>query len=84
MPPGLVIGRIDRNLARQGQNGLMITRSRNLNIWNNEFSFVSSLGIGLYRVTDSTVMHNRIEWCVRGYSHGFYNRGHQRVRRHLR
>ena len=68
-------GRIDRNVARQGQNGLMITRSRNLTIWNNNFSFLSSLGIGLYRVTDSKVMHNRIDWCVRGYSHGFYNRG---------
>lgn len=68
-------GRIDRNVARQGQNGLMITRSRNLSIWNNDFSFLSSLGIGMYRVTDSKVMHNRIDWCVRGYSHGFYNRG---------
>ena len=68
-------GRIDRNVARQGQNGLMITRSRNLAIWNNDFSFLSSLGIGMYRVTDSRVMHNRIDWCVRGYSHGFYNRG---------
>ena len=35
-------GRIDRNVARQGQNGLMITRSRNLAIWNNEFSFEES------------------------------------------
>ena len=68
-------GRIDRNVARQGQNGLMITRSRNLTVWNNEFSFLSSLGIGLYRFADSKVMHNRIDWCVRGYSHGFYNRG---------
>ena len=68
-------GRIDRNVARQGQNGLMITRSRNLTIWNNDFSFLSSLGIGMYRVTDSKMMHNRIDWCVRGYSHGFYNRG---------
>ncbi|HQX64114.1 MAG TPA: right-handed parallel beta-helix repeat-containing protein, partial [Thermomicrobiales bacterium] len=68
-------GRIDRNLARQGQNGLMITRSRNLTIWNNDFSYLSSLGIGMYRVTESKVMHNRIDWCVRGYSHGFYNRG---------
>ncbi|MEO8499944.1 MAG: NosD domain-containing protein [Vicinamibacteria bacterium] len=67
-------GRIDGNVARQGQNGLMITRSRNLIIWNNDLSFLSSLGIGLYRVTDSKVMHNRIDWCVRGYSHGFYNR----------
>ncbi len=68
-------GRIDGNVARQGQNGLMVTRSRDLTIWNNDFSFLSSLGIGFYRVTDSKVMHNRIDWCVRGYSHGFYNRG---------
>ena len=67
--------RIDGNLARQGQNGLMITRSRNLIIWNNDFSFLSSVGLGFYRVTDSKVMHNRIDWCVRGYSHRFYNRG---------
>lgn len=66
---------IDRNRAVQGQNGLMVTRSKRLRIWNNEFSFLSSLGIGLYRTTDSTIMHNRIDWCVRGYSHGFYNRG---------
>jgi parallel beta-helix repeat protein len=68
-------GRIDRNRARQGQNGLMVTRSRNLTISNNDFSFLSSLGIGFYRTTDSRILHNRIDWCVRGYSHGFYNRG---------
>ena len=68
-------GRIDRNIARQGQNGLLITRSKELAIWNNEFSFLSSLGIGMYRVTDSKIMHNKIDWCVRGYSHGFYQRG---------
>lgn len=66
---------VDRNRAVQGQNGLMATRSKRLRIWNNEFSYLSSLGIGLYRTTDSTIMHNRIDWCVRGYSHGFYNRG---------
>ena len=66
---------IDHNTALQGQNGLMVTRSSGLTIWNNTFQFLSSLGIGLYRVTNSTIMHNRIDWCVRGYSHGFYNRG---------
>ncbi|MCA1652558.1 MAG: right-handed parallel beta-helix repeat-containing protein, partial [Acidobacteria bacterium] len=35
----------------------------------------SSIGVGMYRVSNSTIMHNRIDWCVRGYSHGFYNRG---------
>lgn len=68
-------GRIDRNVARQGQNGLLVTRSRDLTIWNNDFSFLSSLGIGFYRTTDSRIMHNKVDWCVRGYSHGFYNRG---------
>ena len=59
----------------QGQNGLMVTHSSGLKIWNNTFQFLSSIGVGLYRVSDSTIMHNRIDWCVRGYSHGFYNRG---------
>ena len=34
------------------------------------FSSCPAIGVGLYRVTDSTIMHNRIDWCVRGYSHG--------------
>ena len=66
---------IDHNIALQGQNGLMVTHSTGLKIWNNTFQFLSSIGVGLYRVSDSTIMHNRIDWCVRGYSHGFYNRG---------
>ncbi len=66
---------IDHNTALQGQNGLMATHSTGLKIWNNMFQFLSSVGVGLYRVSNSTIMHNRIDWCVRGYSHGFYNRG---------
>ena len=66
---------IDHNRAVQGMNGLMVARSARLRIWNNTFSFLSGIGIGLYRTTDSQVMHNRLDWCVRGYSHGFYNRG---------
>ena len=66
---------IDHNTVVQGQNGLMITRSSGLKIWNNTFQFLSGIGVGLYRTTDSTIMHNRIDWCVRGYSHGLYNRG---------
>jgi nitrous oxidase accessory protein NosD len=66
---------IDHNTVLQGQNGLMVTASTGLKIWNNTFQFLSSIGVGLYRVTNSTIAHNRIDWCVRGYSHGFYNRG---------
>jgi parallel beta-helix repeat protein len=66
---------IDHVRAVQGMNGLLVTRSSRLTIWNNTFSWLSGVGIGFYRTTDSQVMHNRIDWCVRGYSHGFYNRG---------
>ncbi|HEX5070778.1 MAG TPA: right-handed parallel beta-helix repeat-containing protein [Vicinamibacterales bacterium] len=66
---------IDRVRAVQGMNGLMVTRSSRLTIWNNTFSYLSGAGIGLYRTSDSRIMHNKVDWCVRGYSHGFYNRG---------
>ncbi len=66
---------IDHNTAVQGQNGLMVTRSARLKVWNNTFSFRSSIGMGMYRTTDSVVAHNRFDYDVRGYSHGFYYRG---------
>jgi hypothetical protein len=68
-------GEIVGNTVLQGQNGLMITRSRGLRIWNNTFSWLSGIGIGLYRSSDDTIMHNRVDFAIRGYSHGFYNRG---------
>src|ERR1017187_9063420 len=66
---------VDNTRAVQGMDGLMVTRSARLKIWNNTFSWNSGVGIGLYRTTDSTVMHNRLDYDVRGYSHGFYARG---------
>ena len=59
----------------QGQNGLMLVRSTNAKVWNNTFSYLSGIGLGLYRSTGNTIQHNRIDYCVRGYSEGFYNRG---------
>lgn len=66
---------VDHNRATQGQNGLMVTRSSRLKIWNNDFSFLSSIGLGMYRTTHSLVAHNKFDYDVRGYSHGFYYRG---------
>jgi nitrous oxidase accessory protein NosD len=66
---------IEHSRVVQGQNGLMVTRSSGLRIWNNTFSWNSGLGLGLYRTTDSVIEHNRLDWDVRGYSHGFYYRG---------
>ncbi len=58
-----------------GQSGLMITQCDNGKIWNNNFSFLSALGLGMYRSSGNVVMHNNIDWCVRGFSYGVYNRG---------
>ncbi|HTM25783.1 MAG TPA: NosD domain-containing protein [Vicinamibacterales bacterium] len=66
---------IDHCTIVQGQNGLMLARSNRAKIWSNTFSFLSGIGIGLYRASDNTIQHNRVDWCVRGYSHTFYNRG---------
>ena len=66
---------VDHTRAVQGQNGLMVTRSARLAIWNNTFSWLSGVGLGLYRTTDSVIESNKLDWDVRGYSHGFYNRG---------
>ena len=68
-------GEIRGNTANQGMNGLLVVRSSGLRIWNNELSFNSGVGIGLYRSSGNTIMHNRADFNVRGYSEGFYRRG---------
>ena len=58
-----------------GQNALMITNCNYGKIYNNDFSFNSGLGIGMYRSSFNTIAYNKINFNVRGYSHGVYNRG---------
>jgi parallel beta-helix repeat protein len=57
------------------QNALLMTGCENGMVWNNTFQFNSGLGIGLYRCSNNKVMHNKLDWNVRGYSDGFYERG---------
>jgi len=68
-------GEIRGNTVVQGMNGLLVTRSDSLRVLGNTFSFNSGLGIGLYRSRDNLIANNRLEFNVRGYSHGFYRRG---------
>lgn len=58
-----------------GQCGLMLNRSNKGLVWNSDMSFNSALGLGMYRSSNNRIMHNKMDWCVRGYSHGVYNRG---------
>ena len=58
-----------------GQNGIMMTKTHHSQFYNNTIVFNSGIGIGLYRSSSNQVMHNKLDWNVRGYSHGFYSRG---------
>ncbi|WP_217652908.1 right-handed parallel beta-helix repeat-containing protein [Flavisolibacter ginsengisoli] len=58
-----------------GQNALMLMQCINGMIYNNDFSFNSGIGLGMYRCSGNKVCYNRIIFNVRGYSHGVYNRG---------
>lgn len=58
-----------------GQNALMLMRCNQGLIENNDFSFNSGIGIGMYRSSGNKVQYNRLIFNVRGYSHGVYNRG---------
>jgi parallel beta-helix repeat protein len=53
----------------------MMTECNNGKIYNNDFSFNSGIGIGMYRCNGNEVSYNKINFNVRGYSHGVYNRG---------
>src|SRR5512132_1030803 len=68
-------GEIRANRIEQGMEGLMLVRSDSLRVWNNVIEFNSGVGIGLYRSSDNTIVHNHASYNVRGYSHGFYRRG---------
>lgn len=57
------------------QNALLMSGCDDGLVYNNFFHFNSGLGIGLYRSSRNKVMHNMLDWNVRGYSHGFYERG---------
>jgi parallel beta-helix repeat protein len=68
-------GEIRGNTVVQGMNALLLNETDSLTVRDNDFSFNSGLGIGMYRSSDNTIVRNRIDFDVRGYSHGFYHRG---------
>lgn len=65
-----------KNLTvKGGQCALMMTNSHKGLVWNSDLSFNSAIGIGMYRSSDNRIFHNNVNFNVRGYSHGVYNRG---------
>lgn len=62
-----------RNIG--SQCGLMLNRCNRGKVLGNDFSFLSAIGVGLYRSSNNAICGNNIDYCVRGYSHGVYSRG---------
>jgi parallel beta-helix repeat protein len=58
-----------------GQNALCLDRVTGSKIFDNDFSFNSGWGIALWRCSGNVISRNAVDFCVRGYSHGVYNRG---------
>lgn len=58
-----------------GQNALCLARVSGSKIYDNDFSFNSGWGIALWRCERNIISRNAVDFCVRGYSHGVYNRG---------
>ena len=61
--------------VRHGQNALILDRVNNGKIYDNDFSFNSGWGIAMWRSSHNLITRNACDFCVRGYSHGVYNRG---------
>ena len=72
---GVTGGVVRGNRVEQGMNGLLMNRTDSLHVVDNDFSYNSALGIGMYRSSHNVITGNRVEFDVRGYSHGFFRRG---------
>ncbi len=66
---------VRRCRARAGQNGLVLDHCEKATVHDNDFSFLSGWGIALWRSSDNVLARNACDFCIRGYSHGVYNRG---------
>ena len=66
---------IKNNTITGGQCALLMMRSNDGEITDNDFSFNSAIGIGMYRSSRNNILHNKLDFNVRGHNEGFYNRG---------
>ncbi len=66
---------IRRCTARDVQNGLILDRVSDARVYDDDFSFLSGWGLAMWRSSGCSVTRNALDFCIRGYSHGVYNRG---------
>lgn len=61
--------------VRKTQNGILLERVTASRVYGNDCSFLSGWGLAMWRSSDNLIVRNAFDFCVRGYSHGVYNRG---------
>jgi parallel beta-helix repeat protein len=66
---------ITNNIITGNQCALLMVKCNDCKVYNNNFSFNSGLGIGMYRSSDNLIYHNRLDFNIRGFSLGKYRRG---------
>ena len=66
---------VRRVRARGTQNGIVLDRTSETRIYDNDCSFGSGWGLALWRSSHNVISRNAFDFRVRGYSHGVYNRG---------
>lgn len=65
-----------RNIrARNVQNGIILDNVSESLLYDNDCSFLSGWGLAMWRSSSNQITRNAFDFCVRGYSHGVYNRG---------
>ena len=62
-------------VVRDTQNGVVLDGVTDSLIHDNDCSFLSGWGLALWRSSRNRISRNAFDFCVRGYSHGVYNRG---------
>jgi parallel beta-helix repeat protein len=60
---------------RDGQNGIILHRVTDSRVYDDDCSFLSGWGIAMWRSSRNLICRNALDFCIRGYSHGVYNRG---------
>jgi parallel beta-helix repeat protein len=63
------------NIITGNQCALLMVKCNDAKVFDNNFSFNSGLGIGLYRSSNNFIYHNRVDFNIRGFSLAKYRRG---------
>ncbi len=66
---------VRRCRIHDSQNALCLDRVEKARVYDNDFSFNSGWGVALWRSSHNVISRNALDFCIRGYSHGIYNRG---------